>query len=861
MGAIEKFSSTCPVMKIVISLGLFVLFQHAKWGACMNHSLGFPQGKPYNLHGKEDEKWSLSRLTNVADRIALLLREDPPYGIIGDALSKGLGTGGKSPTVSQFVDYEVPFIALASFSLLAALVIPVVGLIFCCCRFVGKCGGHVVDHGEIQRHPTKERIAYSIGIIICIVFLLFAASSILSSSVKMKESISHTRTVWNDAFSDADSYKDNFFQQFDYVLRDEAIPGIFKLLNYLIETVVNIVSPILRESSFYELFEAVLELDRGIQALVQLFKELDSTIETLLVKIDDISTKLHKVKRNLTTAVDECRKNLKGAIAVKCDAIPSGDGLKTEANFRKVPNVTVEQQKIIDVAKINLTEEVIKGNESLHKIVDKVGNLTSNLTTDFQNFSKQIEDMPDSLSKPIDDGIDKVLRESVYPIRDDVANLYLGPDGKLTKYDFYRHVVFVSIASLTLLVALLLLIAVILGVIGSRRQDTPGRRSGLADTSGRLMMGSAGLLFFSAFFVNLLTGILFLVGSNVAVICDDIPDYKILQKTIDDPNIMGGYVLSQLLFKNGTVPLTTSGILRACSKNHAPWEVFKLDNAFNLSELFQYKDKIPSKEEVFETIDEKITNTAFLSDEAKGAVNDSLDAGVHDIEFAKFFEQINKPVVSVNLDEFATNVSGASDSVKQSGGSQKVSDILDAVASGLHLIHSRDVVETKRQMNHLHGVVTQMEYYGKSVLDNGRKAVKIFARALSYLETDALRIAQKGIVTYWDDVFGRVDRFLAYLIRRVRFDLGRCKPLPNIYHGLTNSVCTHYAAGMNAAWVAFGLDAFVLLICIILCVRASKHFRRVSGMQKTDNQESIEDEVELRGVTRYGDTEALFPSL
>lgn len=46
----------------------------------MNHSLGFPQGKPYNLHGKEDEKWSLNRLTNVADRIALLLREDPPYG-------------------------------------------------------------------------------------------------------------------------------------------------------------------------------------------------------------------------------------------------------------------------------------------------------------------------------------------------------------------------------------------------------------------------------------------------------------------------------------------------------------------------------------------------------------------------------------------------------------------------------------------------------------------------------------------------------------------------------------------------------------------------------------------------------------
>lgn len=40
----------------------------------------------------------------------------------------------------------------------------------------------------------------------------FVASFILASSVKMRESISHTRTVWNDSFSDADSYKDNFFQ-------------------------------------------------------------------------------------------------------------------------------------------------------------------------------------------------------------------------------------------------------------------------------------------------------------------------------------------------------------------------------------------------------------------------------------------------------------------------------------------------------------------------------------------------------------------------------------------------------------------------------------------------------------------------
>ena len=41
---------------------------------------------------------------------------------------------------------------------------------------------------------------------------------------------------------------------------------------------------------------------------------------------------------------------------------------------------------------------------------------------------------------------------------------------------------------------------------------------------------AAGLFFFSAFLVNLLAGILFLLGSNVAIVCDDLPDYKLLQK-------------------------------------------------------------------------------------------------------------------------------------------------------------------------------------------------------------------------------------------------------------------------------------------------------------------------------------------
>ena len=36
-----------------------------------------------------------------------------------------------------------------------------------------------------------------------------------------------------------------------------------------------------------------------------------------------------------------------------------------------------------------------------------------------------------------------------------------------------------------------------------------------------------------------------------------------------------------------------------------------------------------------------------------------------------------------------------------------------------------------------------------------------------FCSDESIVCSLQGIVTYWDDVFGRVDRFLAYLIRRV----------------------------------------------------------------------------------------------
>ena len=54
---------------------------------------------------------------------------------------------------------------------------------------------------------------------------------------------------------------------------------------------------------------------------------------------------------------------------------------------------------------------------------------------------------------------------------------------------FLRHVAFIVLGTLTLLDALLLIVAVIFGQIGSTTYDTPSSRSNCTDWGASLMIG------------------------------------------------------------------------------------------------------------------------------------------------------------------------------------------------------------------------------------------------------------------------------------------------------------------------------------------------------------------------------------
>ena len=71
----------------------------------------------------------------------------------------------------QVIDYEKPIIALGALSLIFAVILPIVGIVLCCCRWKNRCGAYL-DDTQMKRYPSRERGCYSLSIFICSILLM-----------------------------------------------------------------------------------------------------------------------------------------------------------------------------------------------------------------------------------------------------------------------------------------------------------------------------------------------------------------------------------------------------------------------------------------------------------------------------------------------------------------------------------------------------------------------------------------------------------------------------------------------------------------------------------------------------------------
>ncbi|XP_033113066.1 prominin-1-like [Anneissia japonica] len=290
-----------------------------------------------------DDNWFASPLSNAVALFSRFIVKDEniPLELIPFELQRE----STDQVFEKVVAFEQPIFIFSSFSIIVAIVIPIVALFYCCCRMFGKCGGH---RSEQYVATLNDRSGVLIGFSL-FVFILVA----LASAGIMAMSSHRLGSCWNkieesakNSHHDVKLFNDNLFlaikelgienRQTVFHMTQEALDDIggqvTEPVNTDLDFLVNVIKD-LNTTIFYTLSDVELLVNRIDTSM----KDLKQIVEYLRTKLGIIIIDLGQLRRECVYEVLPIEDYVK-----VCMDIPDGRDLSITIDTGKkgIPDIT-----------------------------------------------------------------------------------------------------------------------------------------------------------------------------------------------------------------------------------------------------------------------------------------------------------------------------------------------------------------------------------------------------------------------------------------------------------------------------------------------------------------------------------------
>ncbi|KAK3697039.1 hypothetical protein QZH41_012494, partial [Actinostola sp. cb2023] len=344
---------------------------------------------------------------------------------------------------NEALEYEIPFLALASVSLVACITIPLTGLIFFCCRCFGQCGGQLEEE-DMNFSPVKQRQRLSVSIALCSVLILIGSSCIFLSSDRLGASIPILNTVFQDSIDDIIAYKNNTIQIVELMMMMTTMMTM--MMTMMMTTTMMMIMTMMMmdddddddanddddddDDDDYDdakgisahvaepvmvaarklvrpILESIGDYGKTITVVANILDNVNETVNELQELGRTLRYRLNETRQNLTEVRKSCKADPGASAAGICDKIPAGDQLTPVADFSKVPDVSTELKKVKRIISIDIALEARKGNESFEKIPGDIANTTHSGRQDIINTIRDLEKTLETMVSSLKDTSDQ----------------------------------------------------------------------------------------------------------------------------------------------------------------------------------------------------------------------------------------------------------------------------------------------------------------------------------------------------------------------------------------------------------------------------------------------------------------------
>ncbi|XP_029020368.1 prominin-1-A isoform X3 [Betta splendens] len=744
----------------------------------------------------------------------------------------------------QAIYYEIGFLVCAAVGLLFAVLLPIVGLFFCMCRCCDNCGGEM--HQRQRKNADCQRgllgtLLFSTSLVITIgVLCAYAANQNLSSQVK------NIRRLVNSNMRDLHTFVNDTPLQIDYLISQYTTAK--KKVNYDLNNIGPLLGGRIHEQLDKEVHPAldrVLNMAGAMRETKEALENVSVSLEVLQVGTGKLNFNLSLVRTNINRTLNDpgCHDEESDATTAQlCHNIrQSLSQLQIGANFTRLPKVNPQLDKMSNVLKTDLSTVVQKGYASLNDTPHMVTDQTRNVVESVQNLVDGIGNNITSFSKAFP--VQKSLSDFTISINHAHAKIEdYYPE--IDKMDFYRWIGCIALCCMVVLVLAFNYLGLLCGTLGYDKHASPTTRGCISNTGGTMLMAGVGFSFIFSGVQMIVVTTLFLVGGNMEKLVCEPYHTKELFKVIDTPymvnsewkNFIPGYI-----YNDSEMDLTVDSLYSTCKENKGIYSAMRLDKVFNISSFLN--TTVFTKDVVGQLNSVKIDlrGIILLESEGKQNLQDFSDAGLSEINYADYLEEVNKGVTMVDLLAFARELEAQTDLMPRS----PLQTALKGHIGTLRQIHSQQIIPMEQATKYVRarGALNQsMRFLERTASDLPNKVLEVLDAvdtAQNLISRNATYLINRETGKYTATIVGYFHQYIEWVKTSLALEVAPCKPFSNMLDTAEIITCSFLVDSMNAFWMGLGCSTLFLLPSIILAVKLAKFYRRMDTEDVYDDNDTV----------------------
>ncbi|KAG8509679.1 Prominin-2, partial [Galemys pyrenaicus] len=737
-------------------------------------------------------------------------------------LVKSLLNEPSSVKVDEVVRYEAGYVVCAVIAGLYLLMVPTVGLCFCCCRQRRRCGGRLKTEHKAM---ACERGTLMFFLLLTTLLLLIGMVCAFVTNQRMHkqmgpsaEAVPETLLSLRGLVSDVPQELRAVAQQFSLPQRQvlEELDGVGLSIGGAIHAQL--------ASTVYQALASVLSLGQALQVSADHLRALNATSVGLLQGQWDLQPAVRERRDHLLTL-------LQGPGCRGCtEALSQAHALELGADFGQLPPVDNVLHRLQGVPKANFSSMVEEENTTFNALPLLAALQTADAV---RELKKAVNQQPEGL-KTLAEGFpgwDGASRWSqALEEAEQRSRPYLS---ELQKYEKYRWIMGCVLCSVVLLVVVCNLVGLNLGIWGLSAREDPSHSEAKGEAGARFLMVGVAISFLFAVPLILLVFATFVVGGNVQTLVCRSWESGELYKFADTPgNLPPSMNLTQLLgLKNISILLT----YQQCREGAALWRVLQLNDTYDLEKHLDINQYTARLQQEVQSLQVNVQSLDLLSPAARQDLEALKSSGIEKIHYPGFFVQIQKPVVNTDMKKLAQEL----ERLAQTQDNSVLQQQLREEAQRLRNLHQENVLPQQNLVAKLNLSVRTLASSAPNLQEEASSILHNVTYLKGELPSWANRVLRNESECFLSREMGYFSQYVAWVREEVTQRIATCQPLSGALDNGRVILCDMVADPWNAFWFCLAWCTFLLIPSIVFAVKTAKYFRPIrKRLSSTSSEET-----------------------